>query len=152
MPARIVVIGTYAPFAMTPMQRQDPLTRAAHARGYVRLQLLPLSEAQVKDYLEHRFGGLVADSLAGPIYAATVGHAASVAKVADELVSAGLVRHGVTGWTLGVRLRRVHPAINDAMTDAIRAQLEGLRAEERRLLSSAAGVGWEFTDKAVTEA
>jgi hypothetical protein len=94
----------------------------------------------------------VADSLAGPIYAATLGHAASVAKVADELVSAGLVRHGVTGWTLGVRLRRVHPAINDAMTDAIRAQLEGLRAEERRLLSSAAGVGWEFTDKAVTDA
>src|SRR5262245_5777646 len=153
IPSRIVVIGTYAPFAMTSAKHpEDPLTRAAHVRGHARLQLLPLSEVQVKDYLEHRFGGMCADALSGPIYSATMGHAASVAKVADELVSGGILRHSVSGWSLGVRLRRVHPAITEAMTDAIRAQLEGLRAEERRLLAAAAGVGWEFTDKAVVDA
>jgi hypothetical protein len=152
IPARIVVIGTYAPFAGAVAHTDDPLTRAAHVRGHARLQLLPLSEGQVKDYLEHRFGGVCADALAGPIYGATMGHAASVGKVADDLVAGGILRHGVSGWSLGVRLRRVHPAINDAMTDAIRAQLEGLRAEERKLLATAAGVGWEFTDKAVVDA
>src|SRR6185436_3936769 len=125
----------------------------SHIRGRpARMQLLPFHEAQVKDYLEHRFGTLCADALAGPIYSATIGHAASVARVSDELVASGFVRQSDSSWTLGVRLRRLHPAIADAMIETIRAQLDGLRTDERRLLATAAAIGWEFTDKAVADA
>jgi DNA-binding winged helix-turn-helix (wHTH) protein len=154
IPSRIVLIGTYAPFGGAPAERtEDPISRLSHIHGRpARMQLLPFAESQVKDYLEQRFGNLCSDALAGPIYSATMGHAASVARVTEELVAAGFVRQSEGSWNLGVRLRRLHPAIADAMVDTIRTQLDGLRTDERRLLSAAAGVGWEFTDKAVADA
>jgi len=37
------------------------------------------------------------------------------------------------------------------MSDAIRAQLEGINPEDRRLLKAAATVGWRFSDRAIAE-
>jgi hypothetical protein len=151
IPSRIVILATYAPFGSSAEEVPGDVPSAA---GPLRsrqspLRLLPLTDIEVNEYLERRFGSLCADALASPIYSATMGHAASVAKVADRLASAGFLRHGVSGWSLGVPLRQVHPVIADTTTDSIRAQLDGLRTDERRLLEAAAAAGWTFTDQSV---
>ena len=115
------------------------------------VQLLPLSEPTVWDYLERRFGALCADALAGPIHGASAGHAASVTRVVDSLAAAGFLRHGISGWNLSVPLKRVHGLIADRVTDAIRTALDGFGPEELRLLQGAASVGWKFDTDAVAQ-
>jgi len=48
-------------------------------------------------------------------------------------------------------LSTVDGLIADTMSDAIRAQLEGINPEDRRLLKAAATVGWRFSDRAIAE-
>ena len=140
VPSHIALVVTYAPFGPAPGSR--PLAAPAASRQTIRL--LPVSEAAVWDYLDRRFGAHCADSLAGPIHGAAAGHAASVTRVVDALAAAGFLRHGASGWSLGVPLKRAHTLIADSVTDAIRTALDGFGPEERRLLVAAASVGWKF--------
>lgn len=151
IPSRIVVVATYAPFASLPLGSSE--TSAAPApilRSHLApVQLLPLSEPTVWDYLERRFGALCADALAGPLHNASAGHAASVTRVVDSLAAAGFLRHGISGWNLSVPLKRAHGLILDRVSDAIRTALDGFGPEELRLLHAAACVGWKFDTDAV---
>lgn len=153
MPARLVVVGTYAPFGSASARLAlEPFSRLARLQGHPpTLRLLPLTEVQVRDYLERRFGAPCAEALAPPIHRATTGHAASVARVADGLASAGFMQQGIGGWRLTMPLSTVDSLIADTMSDAIRAQLEGINPEDRRLLKAAATVGWRFSDRAIAE-
>jgi DNA-binding winged helix-turn-helix (wHTH) protein len=147
IPARLVLVATYAPFSVHP--GGGPVSPAANAHQPVRL--LPLSEATIWDYLERRFGGSCADALTAAIHGASAGHAASVTRVVDGLAAAGFLRHGSSGWTLSAPLKKAHALIGDRVTDAIRAALDGFGPEERRLLEAAACVGWKFDTDAVAQ-
>jgi DNA-binding winged helix-turn-helix (wHTH) protein len=151
IPSRIVVVATYAPFAsLPPGVPGSPSPPAPILRSHLApVQLLPLPEATVWDYLERRFSALCADALAGPIHGASAGHAASVTRVADGLAAAGFVRHSTSGWSLNVPLKRLHGLIVERVGDAIRAALDGLGPEELRLLQGAASVGWKFDTDSV---
>jgi DNA-binding winged helix-turn-helix (wHTH) protein len=152
MRSRIAIVATYSPFGVPAAQRPGgaPAWRAtAHPAP---LQFLPLSDADVEQYLERRFGGLCAGILARPVSDATMGHPGSVTRVADALASTGILRQGVSGWNLRKPLKLVHQVIADTLIDTIRTQLDRLGHEERRVLEAAAGVGWKFTDRAVAAA
>jgi len=151
IPSRIVVVATYAPFASVPIgSAETSATPAPILRSHLApVQLLPLSEPTVWDYLERRFGALCADALAGPLHSASAGHAASVTRVVDSLAAAGFLRHGISGWNLSVPLKRAHSLILDRVADAIRTALDGFGPEELRLLHAAACVGWKFDTDAV---
>jgi hypothetical protein len=153
IPSRILVVATYAPFASLPQPDPDGAASAAQIlRTHLApVQLRPLSEPTIWDYLERRFGALCADALAGPIHGASAGHAASVTRVVDSLAAAGCLRHGPSGWSLGVPLKRVHGLIDDRVADAIRTALDGLGPEESRLLRAAAAVGRKFDTAAVAD-
>jgi DNA-binding winged helix-turn-helix (wHTH) protein len=153
IPSRIVVVATYAPFASLPPEVAGaPVSPAPILRSHLApVQLLPLSEATVWDYLERRFGALCADALAGPIHGASAGHAASVTRIVDSLAAAGFLRHSISGWNLNVPLKRVHGLIVERVTDAIRAALDGFGPEELRLLQGAACVGWKFDTDSVAQ-
>src|SRR5262249_21193155 len=70
MPARLVVLGTYAPFGSASARLAlEPFSRLARLQGHPPpLRLLPLSELQVHQYLERRFGAPCAEALAAPIH------------------------------------------------------------------------------------
>jgi len=148
-PSRIVMIATYSPFGSMSDFRARPVS--SRPGSLSPLQLLALSEAEVEDYLERRFGSTPAAGLTEPVFNATLGHAASVTRVADGLVSSGVLQHGISGWSLGLPIKRVQPLIHEHVAAAIRALLSGLGHEERHLLEAAASTGWKFTAQGVAK-
>ncbi|HKA53306.1 MAG TPA: AAA family ATPase, partial [Candidatus Binatia bacterium] len=151
-PAKLMILGTYRP---TDVSANNHPLRAvvqeltAHNRCE-ELQIAPLSEPSVGEYLTRRFSRSVAASpLPGLIYRRTEGNPLFVVNVADDLLQQGIVREEAGLWQVHGDQLSITESVPDTLRQAIGRQVERLPLAAQQLLEVASIVGVEFSAAAV---
>lgn len=147
-PARLLLIGTYRP--VEAIVRGHPLHQVKQdlkVRGQCEeLSLDLLSEEDVANYLARRFpeNDLPAD-LARLIHRRTDGNPLFMVNVVDYEMSRGLILREQGRWRIQEGLEAIEADIPESLRQMIEKQIEGLSAEQQRLLETASVAGMEFS-------
>jgi predicted ATPase/DNA-binding winged helix-turn-helix (wHTH) protein len=154
-PARLLLLGTYRPVDV--IVRDYPLKAVkqelALHRQCEELPLELLTEAAVVQYLAGRFGaGRVPDGLAQALHRRTDGQPLFVVNVVDNLVRQGLVREVQGEWEVRAAEADVAVGMPTSLRQMIATSLDGLSAEDQRLVEAASVVGASFSAAAVAAA
>jgi predicted ATPase/DNA-binding winged helix-turn-helix (wHTH) protein len=151
-PARLLLIGTYRPPEV--LRRFHPLHTVQqelqlHGHG-VELPLTLLLEDAVATYLASRFPGLSqVDRLARLVHQRTEGNPLFMVMLLEFWLTHGVLLEQDGVWTLSTGVEALQNSVPDSLRQMIDRQLDGLSAEEQRVLEAASVAGAEFTAAAV---
>ncbi|MPZ35373.1 MAG: hypothetical protein GEV13_31100 [Rhodospirillales bacterium] len=152
-PANLLVIGSYRP--ADARSRGHPVQSVKEAIAFhgecTELALGFLGLGDVAVYLQHRFALEPAElgELPQFIHARTNGNPLFVVALAGDLVRTGALRRNDCKWQLVKPVSQIGVAIPETVQILIGQQIEGLAAEERRVLQAAAVSGAEFSAAAI---
>jgi DNA-binding winged helix-turn-helix (wHTH) protein len=146
-PSRLVIVATYARTgggrivdALDRLARELSASPACHV-----VTLEPLSEGYVYQYLQDRFGPVVARTVIKPLYRATAGHSGLTVTTMETLVGLGALRRSAMGWRLDGSRDAVEAMLSASLADGLQCQMDQLEPEDRLTLEAAAAVGAEFS-------
>jgi predicted ATPase len=144
-PGALLVLGTFrsGTFA-TSGAVVERLARFQSAGDATLLTLTELTQEDVRQCLDLRFGSPVTKGLAPVLYSATSGHPQYMVAALDELLAAGFLRHQSGRWTLAGTPARVHRSIHETVLRVIARRLGRLPPRARMLLGTAAHIGARF--------
>ena len=152
-PARLLVIGSYRPADASsrghPVQTVKQAVALHGACSELALGFLGLGDLAV--YLQRRFalGAAELGELSQFLYTRTDGNPLFVVALVDDLLRSGALKRAADGWGLTRPVAEIGLAIPETVQILIGQQIEGLAAEERRVLQAAAVTGAEFSAAAV---
>ena len=115
-------------------------------------RLKPLSEYDVRAYLEEQFGIGPVSALHSTIHRLTGGNPQALAAVTQALVGSDLLSHGTSGWQLRDPDEPIETALSERAREALLWRFSQLDTPNRVLLESAASVGPAFTGEEVAAA
>ncbi len=145
---KLMLIGTYRPLdialAQHPLQlvKQDLLVHQLCEE----IQLEPLTEAEVAEYLANRAAGAaVPEGVAALIYRFSEGNPLFMVAAVDHLRNRGLIAVENGTWQLMVPLESIHLEAPENLRQMIELQIGRLSAEEQRVLEIASVAGLSFT-------
>jgi predicted ATPase/DNA-binding winged helix-turn-helix (wHTH) protein len=147
-PARLLLIATYRPPEV--QRRAHPLHTIQqelqlHGHG-VELPLTLLTEEAVATYLACRLPGLPqVDRLARLVHQRTEGNPLFIVTLVDFWLIQGALLEQDGVWTLAATVEALHNGVPDSLRQMIDRQLDGLSAEEQRVLEAASVAGVEFS-------
>jgi DNA-binding winged helix-turn-helix (wHTH) protein/tetratricopeptide (TPR) repeat protein len=147
-PARLLVLGSYRPVdvivARHPLRALVAELRARRQCEEIALEFL--HEADVAAYLAERFHDpTLPPELASAVYRKTDGNPLFMARLADELVTLGVLADDGGRWRLARRLHEVARTIPESLRQLIDKQIARLEPEFQRLLEVASVLTTEFT-------
>lgn len=149
-PAALMVLGTFRP--TEPILQDHPL---ASLRQELRLHRLctevdleSLSEAQLGDYLQVRFGGPAPEPFVRTLHAHTSGLPLFIVNVVDELVETGRLHRGEAGWEFP---EAGGLAVPPSIVGVIERQIARLSPLQQRVLGAASVAGVEFAHLPLAE-
>ncbi|MFZ2061934.1 MAG: AAA family ATPase [Candidatus Binatus sp.] len=147
-PAKLMLVATKRPVDMVipehPLKalKQDLLLHQLCRE----IELEPLSEAEVAEYLEAESSGdKLTEGLAKLIYHHTEGNPLFVVAMLDHLTEQGLVFQERGVWKLRVPLEQVALAAPEKLRRMIEAQIDNLPDEQRHALDVASVAGIAFS-------
>ncbi len=147
-PARLLLIATYRPPEVR--RRAHPLHSIQqelqlHGHG-VELPLTLLTEEAIATYLACRLPGLPrVDRLARLVHQRTEGNPLFMVTLVDSWLTQGVLREQDGVWALAATVEALHNSVPDSLRQMIDRQLDGLSAEEQRVLEAASVAGVEFS-------
>lgn len=157
-PVKLLILGTYRPVdALTeghPLQgvRQELLAR----RQCEELQLAPLTEEAIAEYLAARFDADVEARYAVPLQLTPVlsrrtgGNPLFIVNTVDDLLRQGVLVEEAGQWIVRTdRIKEVDESIPDTLRQLIERQIERLEKHDQLLLEVASVSGMEFAVAAV---
>jgi predicted ATPase len=157
-PARLLIIGTYRPLGV--IVRDHPLKtvkQELQVHNYCQeLELEPLSEAQIVEYLAVR--GLVGARRAVPLQLArlihqrTEGNPLFLVSVVDDLIARGMIVQTDTNWELREEPATIESRIPDNIRHLVALQSGRLSPVEQQTLEAASVAGMEFSAASVAAA
>jgi predicted ATPase/DNA-binding winged helix-turn-helix (wHTH) protein len=153
--ARLFVVGTYRTVDVVagghPLRR---MTQELLTHGKSReLLLTELPQEAVAELLAARFpANSFSVELARVLHERTEGHPFFIVSVLDELIRTGVIHSGTGGWELRVDAAEAARAVPETARLMIERQIDGVSAEERRVLEAASVAGVEFSTQAVAAA
>src|SRR5208283_1337411 len=154
-PAKLMLIATKRPVDMVipehPLKavKQDLLLHQLCRE----INLQPLSEAEVAEYLEAESSGAkVPEGLAKLIYHHSEGNPLFMVATLDHMTEKGLVFKESGGWKLRVPLEEVALAAPEKLRRMIEAQIDRLSTEQRHALDAASVAGVAFLARACAAA
>jgi len=155
-PARLLLIGTYRP-ADLHLNHQPLKAIKRELQMHKRCEELPLEllpEAAVGEYLAQRLGAGTPPAaplpqLARLIHQRTDGNPLFVVNVVDYLLTQGVITAGGEPWELEVNGGETGMGVPASLRQVIEKQIDGLSAEEQRVLEAASVAGVEFSAAAV---
>jgi DNA-binding winged helix-turn-helix (wHTH) protein len=146
--ARLLLIGTYRPPEV--LRRAHPL-RIVHqelqVHGHcVELPLTLLTEDAVATYLASRFPGLPrVDQLSRLVHQRTEGNPLFMVALVASWLTHGVLLEQDGVWALPAGVEALHDWVPDSLQQMIDLQLDGLSAEEQRVLEAASVAGVAFS-------
>ena len=151
-PARLLLIGTYRPPEVR--RRAHPLhtvKQELQLHGHcVELPLTLLPEEAVAAYLASRLPGLPrVDRLARLVHQRTEGNPLFMVTLVESWLTQGVLLEQDGAWALPAGVEALHDSVPDSLRQMIDMQLDGLSAEEQRVLEAASVAGVEFSAAAV---
>jgi DNA-binding winged helix-turn-helix (wHTH) protein/predicted ATPase len=147
-PARLLLIATYRPPEVR--RRAHPLHTIQqelqlHGHG-VELPLTLLTEEAITTYLACRLPGLPrVDQLARLVHQRTEGNPLFMVTLVDSWLIQGVLLEQDGVWALAATVEALHNSVPDSLQQMIDRQLDGLSAEEQRVLEAASVAGVEFS-------
>jgi len=151
-PARLLVLTTYRP--VEPAHPLAELLRELrlHAPGSA-LELGPLDEGAVGDYLARRFGwAAVEEPVRAAIYARTAGNPLYLVHLVEALCRHGRLARADGGWQLRGTPEAIAAVVPETVGAVIGEQVDALRPEARRLLEAASFARGAFSAAALAAA
>ena len=143
--AALMVLGTFRPAEV--IFEEHPLARL---RGELRrhrlcreVDLDPLAEADIGEWLARRLGAAVPDSFVRLLHAQASGVPLFVNGMVDELIASGALKRLDGGWEFPTAHALSVPR---SIAEVIEAQLSRLTAEQQIVLGAASVGGVEFQD------
>ncbi len=116
----------------------------------VELPLTLLPEDAVAAYLASRFPGLPrVDRLARLVHQRTEGNPLFMVALVESWLTQGVLLEQDGVWALPAGVEALHDRVPDSLRQMIDMQLDGLSAEEQRVLEAASVAGVEFSAAAV---
>jgi predicted ATPase len=151
-PARLLLIGTYRPPEVR--RRAHPLhtvQQELQLHGHcVELPLTALPEDAVATYLARRLPGLPQVSrLTRLVHQRTEGNPLFMVALVDSWLTQGALLDQDGAWALAAEVEALHDGVPNSLQQMIDMQLDGLSAEEQRVLEAASVAGVEFSAAAV---
>jgi predicted ATPase/DNA-binding winged helix-turn-helix (wHTH) protein len=151
-PAHLLLIGTYRPPEVR--RRAHPLhtvQQGLQLHGHcVELPLTALPEDAVATYLARRLPGLPQVSrLTRLVHQRTEGNPLFMVALVDSWLTQGALLDHDGVWALAAEVEALHDGVPDSLQQMIDMQLDGLSAEEQRVLEAASVAGVEFSAAAV---
>lgn len=144
-PLRLCLVATLRPSESGHDHRAQALADDLALRGLAsRLVLESLDVDAVRDWLEDRFGHVVASALAGLAHARSGGHPLWLNALVDDWQAQGLLRQDDSGWTLDVPPERLGEELPPSLRQLIERQFLRLSVDDRALLDAAAVHGPDF--------
>jgi DNA-binding winged helix-turn-helix (wHTH) protein/tetratricopeptide (TPR) repeat protein len=146
--ARLLVFGSYRPVdaivTRHPLRALVAELRVRHRCEDIALELL--HEADVAAYLTGRFHDpTLPPELASAVYRRTDGNPLFMARLADELVTLGVLADDGDRWRLARPLHEVARTIPESLRQLVDKQIARLEPEFQRLLEVASVLTTEFT-------
>ena len=140
-----MVLGTFRPAEV--IFEEHPLARLRVELRRHRLSrevdLDPLAEAEIGEWLATRLGEAVPDSFVQLLHAQASGVPLFVNGMVDELIASGELKRSASGW----EFPKAHAvSVPRSIADVIEAQLSRLTAEQQFVLGAASVGGVEFQD------
>ncbi|HYB41020.1 MAG TPA: AAA family ATPase [Candidatus Methylomirabilis sp.] len=151
-PAHLLMIGTYRPAEASTHEhpiREVRRTLRSHRRC-VDLALDYLSAADVREYLQRRFGDRVQD-VAPVIHRRTDGNPLFVVALVEELIRRGELTDAGGGWVAD-SARHADLAVPLDLLEMVTAQFQSLGADARAVLEAASVAGVSFAPWTVARA
>ena len=150
--ARLLVVGSYRPtdviVASHPLRALIQELRVRRQCEDIALQFL--SEADVAGYLAQRFGEpAFPPELAAAVHRRTDGNALFMVRLADELVTLGLLVEQQGHWRIAKPLDEIGGALPESLRELIDKQIARLEPAVQRVLEVAGVLGNQFTAGAV---
>jgi len=150
--ARLLVVGSYRPtdviVASHPLRALIQDLRVRRQCEDIALQFL--SEADVAGYLAQRFGEpAFPPELAAAVHRRTDGNALFMVRLADELVTLGLLVEQQGHWRIAKPLDEIGGALPESLRELIDKQIARLEPAVQRVLEVAGVLGNQFTAGAV---
>ncbi|HSW23011.1 MAG TPA: AAA family ATPase, partial [Burkholderiaceae bacterium] len=149
--AALMVLGTFRPAEV--IFEEHPLARL---RVELRRHLLcrevdldPLAEADIGEWLATRLGAAVPDSFVQLLHAQASGVPLFINGMVDELIASGALKRLDGGWEFPTAHALSVPR---SIADVIEAQLSRLTAEQQVVLGAASVGGVEFQDLPLADA
>jgi DNA-binding winged helix-turn-helix (wHTH) protein/tetratricopeptide (TPR) repeat protein len=151
-PARLLLIGTYR--SPEVLRRAHPLhtvQQELQLHGHcMELPLTLLPEDAVAAYLASRLPGLpLVDRLAHLVHQRTEGNPLFMVTLLESWLTHGVLLEQDGVWTLPAGVEALQDRVPDSLRQMIDRQLDGLSAEEQRVLEAASVAGVEFSAAAV---
>ena len=151
-PARLLLLGTYRPPEV--LRRGHPLHtvhQELQLHGHcVELPLMLLPEDAVAAYLASRFPGLPrVDQLTRLVHQRTEGNPLFMVALVASWLTHGVLLEQDGALALPAGVEALHDSVPDSLRQMIDMQLDGLSAEEQRVLEAASVAGVEFSAAAV---
>ncbi len=154
-PAKLMLIATKRPVDMvTPEHPLKEVKQDLLLHELCReINLEPLSEAEVAEYLEAESSGArVPEGLAKLIYHHSEGNPLFMVATLDHMTEKGLVFKDSGVWKLRVPLEEVALAAPEKLRRMIEAQIDRLSTEQRHALDAASVAGVAFLSRACAAA
>jgi DNA-binding winged helix-turn-helix (wHTH) protein len=153
VPLRLMMIATFS--RVEGVRAVEALDRLAHTLesercGHV-LQLAPLTERDIHDYLDRRFGAIVGRQLATPLDQATGGNPTLMVGALETLIGLGRLQPIPGGWRLESTPDALDSILSSSLVGGYQWQIDHLSAVDRSVLEAAAAIGVRFTPAAVAE-
>ncbi|MBI3329876.1 MAG: hypothetical protein HYZ81_24605, partial [Nitrospinae bacterium] len=147
-PARLLLLGTYRPAEV--IVHSHPLravTQDLSLHGLCEeLRLESLHEAAVAEYLAARFPEHgFPPALSRALHRRTDGQPLFIVAVVDEMLRQGWVAEGEGRWQVTAGVGEVEALVPESLREFIEQQLDGLGAEDQRVLEAASVAGVEFS-------
>ena len=143
--AALMVLGTFRPAEV--IFEEHPLARLRSELRRHRLcrevDLDPLAEADIGEWLATRLGAAVPDSFVQLLHAQASGVPLFVNGMVDELIASGALKRSDGGWEFPTAHALSVPR---SIADVIEAQLSRLTAEQQMVLGAASVGGVAFQD------
>ena len=151
---RIMLLGTFRAADLGPKSPLRALAADLGARGRCQeIALEPLGVESVARYLDARFPNHeLPASLAERLHRRTEGHPLFTASAVDFLVERGDLAEGERGFGLTRPVEELAIVLPESVTDLIRAKLDALPEEDRRLLEYASVQGDEILSTVTAKA
>jgi predicted ATPase len=151
-PARLLLIGTYRPPEV--LRRTHPLHTIKQElqlhEHCVELLLTSLLEDAVATYLARRLPGLPqVNRLTRLVHRRTEGNPLFMVALVDSWLTQGALLDQDGAWALAAEVEALHDGVPNSLQQMIDMQLDGLSAEEQRVLEAASVAGMEFSAAAV---
>jgi DNA-binding winged helix-turn-helix (wHTH) protein/tetratricopeptide (TPR) repeat protein len=150
-PARLLLVGTHRTGEAADGHPIGEILNELDSHGQcLSLELGPLGEAEITEYLARRFPGhRFPEETAPSLARRTGGHPLFLVKVLEGICERGLARQQDGHWRLGVPLEEAARLVPPTAGQVIERWLDRCTMEERGLLEAASVVGEAFSAAAV---